>query len=609
MRSGLAPGRSGAFLCLLLLALAGCTPSAEENAGNVASPGIDPSSQGDGGNNESLFSDLTDESGLDFVHFNSASGRYYFPEVGGPGGALFDYDGDGDLDLYAVQGALLGDIQSEECLFPPQEMPLRDALYRNDLIVRENGEREVRWTNVTAESGIVAEGYGMGAAVGDVDNDGWLDLYVTNFGENQLWRNRGDGTFEEATETAGVQDARWTTSAVFLDFDRDGWLDLLAATYVEYRIGAHRPCQGPTGRQDYCGPQSYRGDYDRLWRNMGDGTFEDFTARAGLLEGPGGSGLGAVTADFNGDGWLDLYIANDLMPNFLWRNLGPAESNGPVTFREEGLLAGSALNMEGKAEASMGVDAGDLDNDGDEDLFMTHLTAETSTVYLNDGRGLFEDRTRSTRMGSSLTFTGFGTVMLDYDNDGWLDLASVNGAVFTIPELEAAGDPFPFGQSNQLFRNLGPGPEGEVTFAEVSAAAGEAFGTAETSRGLSAGDIDNDGDIDLVVFNVSGPARFLRNDTGQDQHWLGLRLVGAEAPRDMLGARVELTAPGHRQMRRVRSGGSYCSANDARVLFGLGDSEEPASVTVQWPSGLTESFSGLAVDQYHVLTEGRGVGV
>lgn len=555
---------------------------------------------------EQIFLDESAATGLDFIHFNGASGRFYFPEIGGPGGALIDYDNDGDLDLYLVQGQLLDDSEPEESLFPPS-FSLEDRLFRNDLEIGPDGSRLISLTDVTEESGLSATGYGMGVAVGDYDNDGFVDLYVTHFGANQLWRNRGGDGFEDVTQQARVDDPRWSTSAEFFDFDRDGWLDLFVTSYVEYRLGTHRACRGPTGRQDYCGPQAYRGQHDRLFRNTGPDengrvTFEDFTARAGLLE-TSGSGLGVIAADFDDDGWLDLYVANDLMPNHLWFNQG-LRADGEMAFREGGLLAGAALNMQGKAEASMGVTAGDLDNDGDEDLFMTHLSAETSTLYLNDGQGVFEDRTRSARMGATLALTGFGTAMLDFDNDGWLDIASVNGAVFVLSDREITGDPFPFDQPNQLFRNRGRGPN-DVVFEKVDA--GAAFEVAETSRGLSAGDIDNDGDTDLVVFNDAGPTRLLINQIGQDNSWLGLRLVGSEFPRDMLGAKVELVFPdGSRMTRRVRTGGSYCSANDPRVLFGLGGWSDPSLVRVRWPSGVAEEFDPPERRRYSTLVQGSG---
>ena len=563
-----------------------------------------------------LFTDETEASGLDFLHENGATGRYYFPEIGGgPGGALVDVDGDGDLDLYAVQGTMLDGRRPTAAMIPPAG-GFHDRLYLSEANPSAGSKGSagstgspVIWRDVTAASGLESNGYGMGVAVGDIDNDGWPDLYVTNFGSNQLWRNRGDGTFEDRTLAAGVDDPRWSTSAIFLDFDRDGWLDLFVTTYVDYRIGSHRPCRGPTGRPEYCGPQAYAGEHDRLFRNLGDGTFANVTARMGLLATDGGSGLGVVAADFDADGWIDLYVANDLMPNQLWHNrgLGPDQHLG---FEDWGLLTGSALDFEGKAQASMGVDVGDLDNDGDEDLFMTHLVGDTNTVYLNDGGGMFSDRSRAAGMRQSTPYTGFGTVILDVDNDGWLDLAAVHGAVSAVPELESVGDSFPYDQPNQLFLNRGGGRDGSPAFEDVTSRAGDAFTRAETSRGLAVGDVDNDGDPDLVVFNTGGPARLLINRVGQDRAWVGLRLVGMSGLRDMLGTRVELLLDGAPpRVRRVRTGASFLSAGDSRVLFGLGDREEvPAAVRVrvEWPDGATEHFANLAVGRYHSLVKGSG---
>lgn len=563
---------------------------------------------------EPLFTDETQASGLDFQHQTGATGHYYFPEMGGPGGALVDVDNDGDLDLYAVQGTTTLDDSHPTAAIVPPGGALRDRLYLSEAnpSARATGS-PITWRDVTEASGLEASGYGMGVAVGDMDNDGWPDLYITNFGPNQLWRNRGDGTFEDRTSIAGVDDPRWSTSAIFLDFDRDGWLDLFVTTYVDYRIGSHRTCRGPTGRTEYCGPQAYSGDHDRLFRNQGDGTFVNVTAQAGLLASHAGSGLGVVAADFDSDGWIDLYVANDLMPNQLWHNrgFGPSRSHGPsrhLGFAEWGLLTGSALDLEGKAQASMGVDVGDLDNDGDEDLFMTHLVGDINTVYLNDGRGMFSDRSRAAGMRQSTPYTGFGTVILDVDNDGRLDIAAVHGAVAAVPELAAAGDNFPYDQPNQLFLNRPGDRDSSPKFVDVSDRAGDSFTRAETSRGLAVGDVDNDGDQDLVVFNTGGPARLLINRVGQDKAWVGLRLVGMAGRRDMLGTRVELLLDERPpRVRRVRTGASYLSAGDSRVLFGLGDLEEaPAGVQfrVEWPDGVTEHFGPLTVGKYHTLVMG-----
>jgi len=547
---------------------------------------------------EPWFMDVSSASGLDFVHFNGMSGAFYFAEMMGPGGALFDYDNDGDLDIYLVQGAMLGPGKTPaDALFPPPPgQPPGDRLYRNDLKTGADGRPALSFTDVTETAGIRAPGYGMGVATGDLDNDGWTDLYVTNFGHNQLWRNNGDGTFSDWTERAGVDDARWSVSAAFLDYDRDGWLDLYVGNYVNFSIANHKRCQGNSSAQDYCSPLAYSPVPDRLFRNRGDGTFEDVTARSRIIREFGGA-LGVVVGDFNGDGWPDLYVANDGTPNQLWMNQGDG------TFRNDALLAGAAVNMEGNAEASMGVDAADFDGDGDEDLFMTHLLGETNTVYVNDGEGWFEDRSLATGLAApSKGYTSFGTGWFDYDNDGWLDIFIANGEVKTIPALAKAGDPYPLHQPNQLFRNVqGRG------FEEVSARAGPAFAVSEVSRGAAFGDVDNDGDTDILVLNNNGPVRLLINEVGNRNPWVGLRLVDRHG-RDALGARVGVyRGAGSRVLwRRVRTAGSYASANDPRVLVGLGEGGGPVRVEVAWPAGGRERWEGLAPGRYWTLHQGAG---
>ena len=365
----------------------------------------------------------------------------------------------------------------------------------------------------------------MGVVAGDYDNDGWVDLYVLNFGPNQLWRNNGDGTFIDVTDTAGADDARWSVSGSFLDYDRDGWLDLYVSNYVNYSVANNVECFNNI--RTYCGPDGFVPVPDRLFRNQGDGTFEDATAvsQIGREYGPA---LGVSTADLDGNGWIDIYVANDLSENRSWMNQGDG------TFVNTAQFNGSAYNDVGDAEAGMGVDAGDFDGDGDDDLFVSHLITQTNTLYVNDGNGLFEDRSTRTGLGPpSLAFTGFGTAWFDYDNDGWLDVFVANGAVDLIPRLVQAGDPYPLHQTNQLFRNLGDG-----RFTEMSASGGNVFDLSEVSRGSAFGDIDNDGDIDIVLTNNNGPARLLLNMVGNRQHWVGLRLVDPDANRDMLGTRV-----------------------------------------------------------------------
>ncbi|HXI74652.1 MAG TPA: VCBS repeat-containing protein, partial [Pyrinomonadaceae bacterium] len=464
----------------------------------------------------SIFKEAASEVGLRFQHYNGMTGKFFLPEIMGSGAALFDYDNDGDLDVFIVQGNTLEpDSKPGDTLFPWRGAePPRGRLFRNDLVVAKDGTRTLKFTDVTEASGIRATGYGMGVAVGDINNDGRPDLYITNLGHNQMYLNKGDGKFVDVTKQSGTDDERWSTSASFFDYDRDGWLDLLVLNYADFSVSKSPTCYAATTARDYCTPKAFRAPGNRLFHNQGDGTFEDVTVAAGV-DKEFGHGLGVVTADFNGDGWTDIYVANDGDANQLWIN----QKDG--AFKNEALLAGAAFNRDGKAEAGMGVDAGDFDANGTEDVFVTHLMDETNTLFTNLGKGLFEDRTREAGLGMpGHRFTGFGTLFFDYDNDGWLDLLAANGAVQLLPELVRKGDPYPLGQPNQLFRNTGQG-----TFVDTSPQAGEAFQLLEVSRGAAFGDIDNDGDVDVLITNNNGPARLLLNQVGNRNHWLGLRLI------------------------------------------------------------------------------------
>ena len=551
------------------------------------------------------FSEQAQAMGLNFVHVNGMSGEHFIAEIMGPGVALFDYDNDGDLDVYAVQGQALRRS-------PEERAESQDRLFRNDLEVGADGSRTVRFTDVTAQAGLVPRSYGMGAAAGDFNNDGWTDLYLSRFGADVLLKNNGNGTFTDVFLTAGLTDPGWTVAVSFLDFDRDGWLDLFVSSYVRYSTMSDIRCVARTGTRDYCSPQSYRPVPGRLFRNKRDGTFQDVTVTSGIAN-EYGPALGTVAFDANGDGWIDVYVANDGADNQLWLN----RRNG--TFENTAVIAGVAVNGQGKAEGSMGVDAGDVDNDGDEDLVIANLAGEGSTLYENDGKGSFQDVAAATGLRSqTLAYTGFGTAWFDADNDGWLDILTVNGAIATIQALAAAGDPFPLHQRKQLLRNTGM-----RRFEDVTASAGSAFMASEVGRGAAFGDIDNDGDVDVIVANNNGRMRLLVNNrdrgsgigdrgspdgahTGGNR-WLGVRAVGASG-RDMLGTMVGVVlSDGSVRWRRVRSDGSYASANDPRVVFGLGASGQPARIRVRWPSGRMDEWPLTMVNRWVVVREGAGM--
>ena len=596
---------------LLVLLLAGCNADRDASAPSRTA-GTAETGEPD------WFVDRAQEAGIDFVHFNGMSGEFYFPEIMAPGVGLLDYDNDDDLDIYLVQGTVLGPAKTAGDVASGLSRKLqsrpnrpRGRLLRNDLEVRADGTRTLRFTDVTERSGITAFGFGIGVATGDVDNDGCVDLYLTNFGPNQMFRNGCDGTFTDVSKRSGTDDPRFSVSASFVDYDRDGWLDLYVGNYLDYSIETNQKCFLVSGERDYCPPTAYRAQPDRLYHNDRDGTFSDVTGKA-LVGGEFGPALGVTAADFNGDGWPDIYVANDNHDNLLWIN----QRDG--TFRNTALAAGAALTADGKAEASMGVDAGDFDDDGDEDLFMTELTGEGANLYVNDGKGVFEDRSAVSGLGPrSLAYTGFGTAWVDFDNDGRLDILTVNGTISASEALRRANDPFPFHQRKQLFRNVGNGQ-----FEDVTDRAGASFLLSDVGRGAAFGDIDNDGSVDVLIGNDGGPTRLLMNNIGRHKHWLGLRLRGERVSRDMQGARVavfrssnqardasgtiEGRANGSALWRRARTDGSYASANDPRVLVGLGESTDAPRVRVVWPSGRVEEWSSVPVDRYTTLREGSG---
>jgi enediyne biosynthesis protein E4 len=578
------------FIVLLVLIIAHCyvpvRPAAQPQSARATASSLP------------IFKEVAEQVGLRFQHYNGMTGKLYLPEIMGSGAALFDFDNDGDLDVFLVQGSVLEPgTRPASTQFPWRGSGLpRSRLFRNDLVVGKDGRSTLKFTDVTEKSGILADGYGMGVAVGDINNDGWPDLYITNLGRNQMYLNKGDGSFAEVTEKTGTAEPRWSTSAAFFDYDRDGWLDLMIVNYVNFSATNSPTCYSATSARDYCTPSVFRAPGDRLFHNQGDGTFADVTVSAGV-DKEFGHGLGVVTADFDGDGWTDIYVANDGDPNQLWIN----QKNG--TFKNEALLAGAAVNRDGKAEAGMGVDAGDCDGNGTEDIFVTHLMDETNTLYVNVGEALFEDRTREAGLGMpGHRLTGFGTAFFDYDNDGWLDLLVVNGAVQFLPERMRKGDPYPLGQPNQLFHNAGGGK-----FVELSDDVAAGFQLLEVSRGAAFGDLDNDGDTDVLVTNSNGPARLFLNQVGNRNHRLGLRLIDKGSGRDALGAQVEIViSKDNVRWRRARTDGSYLSANDPRVLVGLGTAAAVETVRVRWPDGAVEEWKGTPVDQYTTLKEGTG---
>jgi hypothetical protein len=539
------------------------------------------------------FTDVAHEAGLDFTHFNGMSGHYYYPEIMGPGVALLDYDNDGNLDVYVTQGQPLGS-DPQMLAESAKRGPLKDRLFHNDGPSAGSGHA-VHFTDVTEKAGIDIRTYGMGVAVGDFNNDGFVDIYRTSLNGAVLLRNNGNGTFTDVTSESGVGDrGGWAVSAVFFDYDRDGWPDLFVGNYLRYSLDGDIQCQSVTGRRDYCPPGSYRPQPSHLYHNLRNGTFEDVTAKA-FVGGAYGPALGVSTADFNNDGWIDLYVANDSQPNQLWIN----QHNG--TFKDTAFLAGAAVSGTGQAEASMGVDAGDIDNDGDEDLIVTNWLDQMNALYVNDGMGNFEDRRARSGLGApSLAKTGFGVGWLDFDHDGWLDLFVANGSVQTIEAQARAGDPFPLKMTPQLYRNTGDGH-----FEDVSGRAGAVFKSADVSRGVAFGDINNDGRTDIVVANDNGPLRLLVNGVANQNHWAGFRLMSGK--RDAVGARVQILRDGAPALwRRARADGSYASSNDPRVLVGLGISTAPLTLKVTWPSGRVESFFKLPVDHYTTLVEGSG---
>jgi len=519
------------------------------------------------------FVDVTDRSGITFHHEQGASGRRYMVEIAGGGILVLDYDGDGRPDLYFINGAPLpGD----------PDPPARNALYRN--------LGQGRFADVTVRAGLEGKGYGMGGAAGDVDNDGDLDLLVTAFGENVFYRNNGDGTF--VADEAGVGDERWSTSAAFFDADADGLLDLYVCNYLDFTLATNRECVSPTsGIPAYCHPQEYPGEGDSFYRNRGDGSFIEETDASGIgAASRDGKGLGVAVSDYDDDGDLDLYVANDTTPNFLFQN------DGKGRFREIGLEAGVAYNEEGLPEAGMGTDWGDVDRDGRLDLIVTNFDFETNTLYRNLGESFFFDATAAVGLGDeSLTELGFGCDLADFDNDGWLDLVVTNGHILdNIAEIQSN---LTFAEPAQLFRSS------KGVFWNASASVGAALSLPRVGRGLATLDFDGDGDLDLVLASNGGAAELLRNELGETNRWVTLILVGTASNRDAVGTRLTRGS----WVEELRTGSSYLSQNELVLHVGAGVEERLSGLRLRWPSGTEETLPELETRRFYVVKEGSGV--
>lgn len=525
------------------------------------------------------FTNIASQAGVNFKHQNGASPQKFMPETMGGGALIFDYDRDGWPDIFFVNGGSFVDTRAAAAA--------RHGLYRNN----GNGT----FTDKSANSGIGVAGYAMGVCSADYDNDGWTDLYITGVTTNKLYRNSGSGSFVDVTAKAGAGGSgRWSSSCAFADIDNDGDLDLFVTNYVDFTVNNNKYCAAGGDIRTYCHPNVYNSLPDILYRNNGDGTFTDVTKEAGVYR-TDGNGLGVVFGDYDNDGWADIYVANDSVPNFLFHNKGKG------VFEEVGFRAGVALGGEGRPLAGMGTDMGDVDGDGLLDIVVTNLDRETHSLYRNLGKGLFNNVTFESGVGqATLPFVGFGAAFADYDNDSDLDLTVVNGDI--IDNVSQIRDNTSYEQRNLLLENNGAGK-----FQDVGPRAGPGFALKKVSRGLAVGDLDNDGDVDFVIGNNGQTADVLRNDGGNSSNALLIRLVGSKSNRDGIGARLKLTVGGRVLTRYVKAGSSYQAQHDLRIHFGLGSARMAEKLEILWPSGDTTTLDQIEAGQILAVTEGRGI--
>jgi len=549
-----------------------------------------------------LFEDVAKQSGIDFWQYSGATGEFLLPEMVGSGAALIDYDNDGDLDVFLVQGYPT-DPQGKAVVPLPAGWKPGNRLFRNNL----NPSGKLTFTDVTESAGLAHAGQGMGVAAGDYDNDGYTDLYLTNYDHNILYHNNGNGTFTDVTATAGVASTGWSTSAAFIDYDRDGLLDLAVVHYVQFYP---RPCYSPQGSKDYCGPQPFEGSVTQLYRNLGNGRFKDVTAEVGL-NAKRGPGLGILTGDFGTDGYPGFLVANDGAANHLWissprgvsQNGTPSNPHDRI-FREEGLTHGLAYASDGKARAGMGIADGDIYGDGDEAVVVTNLPNEAFTLFLKQPNGDFVDSTEASGLAHiSLPYTGFGVGLFDTGNRGLLDLFSANGGVRVMTMQQGSGERFPYRERKLLLRNLGKGKG----FEDITASAGPDLQPLEVSRAAVFGDVNNDGGVDVLVTNNNGPARLYLNTVSDRGHWIRVHLEGVRTNRSGYGSVVELVRKNGTSVKRMARGdGSYLAANDPGIHFGLGKTPDVDRIQVRWLAGTCEAWQQTAVDRIVNLREGTG---